>query len=474
VSGPPASSVALEGAPTVAQAITTRARPPRDGGVRRRPTDDWPYTQRALPWMLAGFIALLWLVPIDQISMTVNLPFDLHFDRIVLPVIALPWALAWALGGPGAPRVFLSSIHGAVGVFTALAFFSVALDIGYLQQNLEVQTTIKHLVLLMSYVMLFVMLASVVRRTEVPAFLNWTLILAVMCGLGTLLEYKTHYNVFYTLSGKLLPGFKVAAFSFSYDELGRANTRGPAENALEAASMLSMALPIAIVCFIHARRNWPRVLYGLAACIVFAAGVSTYRKTALIAPLVVLLTIAFFRRRELLRFAPLMVAMILALQIASPGSLNSIINEFSGNKLTNADTTWHRSIAYEAMRPDIFSHLVFGSGYGTYDEQQNRILDSQFLRQLVEMGVLGLIAYFYMPVSVIASGVSLIRSRHPIYAPAALALAAGSAAFITSSLLSTIIAFPHVPYIFLTYAAFMAVLVHRPDGPPGRAKPLRR
>jgi hypothetical protein len=85
--------------------------------------------------------------------------------------------------------------------------------------------------------------------------------------------------------------------------------------------------------------------------------------------------------------------------------------------------------------------------------------------------VIGLIAYFYIPVSVIVSGRSLIRSRHPTYAPAALALAAGAAAFITSSLLSSILAFPHIPYIFLTYAAFMAVLAHQRDGPPSRAGP---
>ena len=42
-----------------------------------------------------------------------------------------------------------------------------------------------------------------------------------------------------------------------------------------------------------------RLLYGLAACVLMAGAFSTYRKTALIAPVSVILTLAYFRRREL-------------------------------------------------------------------------------------------------------------------------------------------------------------------------------
>ena len=39
--------------------------------------------------MIAGFIAMLWLIPFDTIQLTVSLPFDLHLDRIILPFILL-------------------------------------------------------------------------------------------------------------------------------------------------------------------------------------------------------------------------------------------------------------------------------------------------------------------------------------------------------------------------------------------------
>ena len=43
--------------------------------------DVWPHTTRALPWALAGFLTMVWLVPFDSISLPVSLPLD-TFDGI--------------------------------------------------------------------------------------------------------------------------------------------------------------------------------------------------------------------------------------------------------------------------------------------------------------------------------------------------------------------------------------------------------
>ena len=53
---------------------------------------DWPRTTRVLPWMLAVFMAMLWLVPFDSIQLAVPSPIDLQLDRLVLPVVAGTWA----------------------------------------------------------------------------------------------------------------------------------------------------------------------------------------------------------------------------------------------------------------------------------------------------------------------------------------------------------------------------------------------
>ena len=41
---------------------------------------DWPRTTRVLPWMFAGFMALIWLVPFNEIELDGSLPIDLKLD----------------------------------------------------------------------------------------------------------------------------------------------------------------------------------------------------------------------------------------------------------------------------------------------------------------------------------------------------------------------------------------------------------
>ena len=82
---------------------------------------DWPRTTRVLPWMLAGFIALLWLTPFHQIELSMSTPIDMKLDRLVLPFVALLWVLALAAGGGSAPRLRPTWIHAAVGAFVVTA-----------------------------------------------------------------------------------------------------------------------------------------------------------------------------------------------------------------------------------------------------------------------------------------------------------------------------------------------------------------
>ena len=90
------------------------------------------------------------------------------------------------------------------------------------------------------------------RPTEVEAFLKYILWLAVVCAIGTIWQYRFHYDVFYDLADKRLPGFfRSASRPTASTTFGRYMTQGPAEHPLEAAAMMSMALPIALVGIIR-------------------------------------------------------------------------------------------------------------------------------------------------------------------------------------------------------------------------------
>jgi hypothetical protein len=351
----------------------------------------------------------------------------------------------------------------------------VIVNVNWLNTELLFSTSLKQIVLLSSYAVFFVIVASVVRPTEVRAFVKYTLILAVICGIGTLWEYHFHHNVFYEWSRSLLPKgiFKVPLPNpTAVDELGRPEILGPAEAGLELACMLALALPIALVGAMQSKVRRDRFLYALAVCILLAAALSTYKKSALVTPAVLVVMLVIFRPRSVVRLLPIAAVLFVIVHFLAPGAIGGVIQQLTGSKLTAVGTTTHRTSGYEAVRPLIWGRPALGQGYGSYNANDLRILDSQILMSLIETGVLGLLAYLAMILSVLGTARPIFsgRDRDGEGARLALALGVGAIAFFVSSFLYDTMSFPHGPYIFLTFAAFVAVLS---GAPAARARARR-
>jgi O-antigen ligase len=450
-------------------ALRRLTREPQAAAARPLPAahagDAWPHTTHLTPWMFAVFLAVVWLVPFSDIQLNVPMPIDLTFDRLVLPVVVAAWALALLAGGRAAPRLRVTRIHLAVGAFVVCAFLSVIFNASQLNETLELERAIKQLPLLVSYVCLFVIASSAIRSIEVRAFLSYTLVLAVICAVGVLFEYRFKQNLFYTWSDKLLPStFQVGtADSAAVDDIGRRVVRGPALVPLETVAMLSMALPIPLVRLTQSDGWRDRLLYGLAACLLFAAAFATFRKSALLAPVSVIATIAYFRRRELLKLAPLALVLVVVIPVLAPGAVGMTTAQFEPSRLGVA-TVSDRASDYDAVRPDVWSHLLFGRGWGSYDHVAYRVLDSEILHRVIEMGVLGLLAYLFMIGSVLGAARATIAERDRTWAPLALMGAAAAVSFGVASTLFDVMSFPHAVYAFLAMAGLVAAVVsHHKD-----------
>jgi len=150
------------------------------------------------------------------------------------------------------------------------------------------------------------------------------------------------------------------------------------------------------------------------------------------------------------------------MHILSPGALGSVVFQLAPSKL-GVSTVSDRTSDYDAIRPDIWTHLAFGRGYGSYDHVSYRVLDSEILSRLVDSGILGLLSLVLMLVCIIAAARGPIRSRHPDWAPPALSVAAAAVAFLVLAFLFDVTSFPHTPYILLSLAGLLAVVVGSPD-----------
>jgi hypothetical protein len=426
---------------------------PQRTRLSRRGAANWPHTSRLLPWSVAGLITMFWLTP---------------FDRLVLPLVFAIWLIAFT-GGPGArPRLRITRVHVAIGVYLACAFLSTVLDAHYLNHAGELMLSLKKLPLLISYMSVFVLIASSVRREEVPAFLTFTLVLAVIVSLGTIYEYRWHQNLFVILSNKIFIGpFTLVGgdTATSVDSLGRRWVEGPSAYGVELVAMLAMALPIAVLGILKSKTRRQHIIYGLAVVALLYGMVATDRKSALVAPGAVFLTLAYFRRKQLISLAPLGLVIVIFLAATSPAAIRNIVTQYTSVGASHVATVSSRTANYDAIRPDLWSHLLLGRGQGTYAPPTDRIVDSEIILPLVETGVLGLVAILMIPVSVILlCRRSASRHESKWSGPAVTGVAAG-VCFLSVSMLYSVMSLPHAPDVFF-YMAGLAVVAIGPDDIP--------
>jgi O-antigen ligase len=421
--------------------------------------DAWPHTKRVLPWGLAGFVTMLFVVPFDAIDLPVHLPVNSTLDRPVVIALALLWFCSLALvSGAARPRLKLTPVHWMLLAFLAVALLSVALNGSALANMDEVSLVVKKLALLVSYILFFFIVASVLRPREVPRFAALMVTLGVVVAVGTIVEYRFHFNPFYELWGKILPVTKPTGFD-TVDSIGRLEVYGPTLQPLELAAMLAMMLPFAIIGALDSPTKRRRVLYVIAVALLLAGGVATARKTSLVVPLAVAVVMIAYRPRAVGGLVvKLGVVLLILVHFAAPSALGSVISQLEPGHVNTALTTTDRTARYDAVTPDILRHPLIGRGYESYAPQKYRILDNEYLGLLITVGLLGALCYLGVFIAMLAAAHRTIRGPDPRRSALALAAFATVAAIMIASALFDVLSFPHVPYLLLFVAAMILAL----------------
>ena len=449
-------------------------------------TDAWPHTGRLAPWMFAMFLVVVWLVPFDDIHLKVHMPIDLGFDRLVLPVVIATWIMAILGGGR---RVAAAAHHadprrgrdlravrvperdpqrgiaereprarGRAEAAPAAALLRVAVRD---RRHGGAGQRGQHLPLVHA------------RRSRSSAR-------SASCG-------STGSSRTCSTTG---PTSCSRRSSTSATPTRRpSTTSGAASSAARRScrwrpSRCSAWRSASRSCASRRSQDWRRrLMYGLAAALLFAAAFATFRKSALLAPISVIAAIAYFRRRELLKLSPLALMIVIMLPVLAPGAVGMTTTQFDAEPARRLDC--ERSRVRLRRHPSRTCGRISCSARagGRYDPVSYRILDSELLHRLVEMGVLGLLAYVGMMVAVVWTARRTINDRDPRWAPLALIGTAAAVSFLVVSALFDVLAFPHDVYIFLYMAGLVSVVVsrdrdgaerHEHDGERVRRVPFKR
>jgi O-antigen ligase len=240
--------------------------------------------------------------------------------------------------------------------------------------------------------------------------------------------------------------------------------------------ILTFTLPFAILGLLSAPTRGRKILYGIAAALMFTGAICTQRKTSIIAPGVAVFVLVFFRPRQMMRLAPFGAVMLVVIHVMAPAALGGVVSQLTGGFFASGSTIG-RTSDYEAIAPDIATHPMIGRGYGTIDPTQSdtyRLLDNQYLGTLVQTGFVGLAVHLALLITAMALAYRVTRTAaDEASRRLGLAALAGLVAFAVANALFDLMSFLQVPYLFCVIAAFASIAASSQQ--PARAPlPARR
>lgn len=443
-------------------------RPPPALPVEHEPRalDAWPRTRRPMPWLIAIFVGMVYLLPVDSIFLPISLPFDSSLDRMVLALITAVWFVLSLVGrGANRPRFRHTPINVAVYVFVGFCCLSVALNLRDLFWDGEMRLAFKQLVLGLTYVLFFYLVASSLERRDLVAFAKLLVWLGAISAIGTVIQYRTGLNLFDKLA-HVLPGMKVVAHSgvTAFRKL----SAGPTLHGLADATLLDAVIPFALVFLVHAKSTADRCGWGVAICLVLAGCFSTGEKTSLILVVIAVAITVLYRPRRYLPYWPGVVLAVLAVTVISPHVFSELRYQFS--VAGSSSSTSGRTSDYSAVAPFIATHLLFGRGFGSFDPQKYRILDDQMLGYLIQIGGLGVLAFAAMLLTPVVLVHRMARRGVELSSDLMIGVVAGSLTYLVSNFLYDAASMRQGPYVFFLLAGFASVAT----GWRSRAGPLGR
>lgn len=276
-----------------------------------------------------------------------------------------------------------------------------------------------------------------------------------------------------------IPGLSVhdSTSEFIQSRSGFNRVAGFATHPIEYGVVLSMALPLALHLALTNRRK----VLPWVVVVMIAGGIplAVSRSAVLATAMAMLVYLAIQRLRTIVNMLPLAAIGIVAVQAAAPGLLGSIKSLFTG--VSNDPSIEGRTDDYAAVLKIWQDHPLFGLGPGTFVPKLYRVLDNEYLYELVTVGTIGLV----LVLALFATGYSMarrVRRLAPDAATAdmgqaiAAAIAAGAVAAFTFDAFGFIIMFTTTHLLVGCAAALWRLVIRdgRGSAPAGQVAAPRQ
>jgi polysaccharide biosynthesis protein PslJ len=412
-------------------------------------------------WVVATILVVILFVPIRRYVLPVNLPFELEPYRVVVALVIVLWALSLL----AQPDVALRR-SGLEGPILLYAFALVASDFANLGRMADYQShVIRGLTLALSFIVVFYFVVSVIKTfshvlTIVKLLAVGTSVLAVLA----MIESRTGWSPFDHVH-QYVPLLEQAGVFDDDVRLGAARAAGSAEHPIALGALFAIVVPPTVYLAIRFGRWW------WVSVVVLMAGVfATMSRTAVLMLLVASLVGLALRFRETLRFAPLLLPMVVLVHFAVPGALGNVKGSFNPPEGLIASESNDEYVVGSGRVADIGPSLalfrekpVFGYGYGTLQtsgpDANSRILDDQWLSSLLNIGLVGVFSLLWLFARFLRGMTRRARRLRTPDGWLLVAFSASIASFAVAMFTFDAFAFTQVTFVFFVLLALGSALV---------------
>ena len=291
---------------------------------------------------------------------------------------------------------------------------------------------IKAVWLFVCFVLVVYMIVSVIRtRNALDRVIKFMVGAGCIVAVGALIQMKSGINIFdylrLVLPLQYLPTDEIVLRGGHFRALASAG------HPIELSSTLSMLMPFAIYLAIKTRKR----IWWVAFLVLLLGEFASGSRTGMLGVAAMVGIFVWLRPRQTLRFWPALVPLLAVVHVIAPGALGGVYGGFfpSGGLVAQQSQTFHghdlsRLSRIGASMTEFKQHnLLFGEGWGTrvtggagnFDASSSQtdnalpsatnlamsqgqlvngvnaeILDDQWLKSLLETGILGVLAWAWL------------------------------------------------------------------------------
>lgn len=414
------------------------------------------------PALICGLLAVILLIPIRRYGLPINLPFDMEPYRALVGFIAVGW-----LGSLLVDRRVRLRASGFDLPIAVLAL-AVALSLAFNAERVGPlgDEVVKAVTFLASFLLVFYIVVSLVRsRALVDAMVGTLVLGGAAVGVFALIEARTGWNVFNELAR--VPLLETARLPEETSRGGRLRVFGSAQHPIALGATLAVIFPLSL----YLAKRSGRWIWWVPAALLVLGAFSTVSRTSVLMLAVAGLVLLALRPREMRRLViPALIAVPLIVHLALPGTMGSLQSAFfpeGGLVAEQQEAAGQRGAGRVAdLGPALSEYAetpLVGQGYGTRivmpgggGLENADILDNQWLKSLLEVGIVGVVAWVWLFwIAVVRLG-RAARGDPSADGWLPAALAASIAAFAAGMLTFDAFSFIQVTFLFFVLLALGA------------------